>query len=362
MDERVRMGSCGTNGSGSSGIDCTQYCDGYIPGTGKLNEIQCDLVAGAPIHQLTEFCEEAGIDKNIFPITLVQAVFDGRNGMRLDRILAMCNNIYLQWKGTFEDTVNSVQGIYRRKGLIVNYRDETGAVSTIQYNSTDVSDVAWTNPDNWRGWSFDTLKDDLLEMLAYILSHLDEFPEVKEYLENLLKTYVDDVFDNINNYGDLVTLIKNRIAELLPDLVTYVFEHIEEYPNFLNILQRLVKNYVDTALAAFKTALANVQHEGEVIRFNATSVNALPNKYYLNTNTIASITITLNGTATTTLTDINGTSYEKINHYVVDVKLSAVNITLPTGVAWANESEPEVVGHYQISIVNNVASFMYIPS
>lgn len=219
MEERIRTGSCGTNGSGSSNIDCSQYCDGYVPGTGKLNEIQCDLVAGAPIHQLTKFCEEQGIDKNIFPITLIQAVFDGRNGMRLDRVLAMCNNIYLQWKGTFEDTVNFVQGIYRRKGLIVNYRDESGAVSTIRYNSTDISDDAWKNPNNWIGWSFDTCKDDLKELLDYIFNHLDSYPDIINQITKLLLD--SDALRNILN-----ELLLDNIDQII---ATALAKYVEEY-------------------------------------------------------------------------------------------------------------------------------------
>lgn len=257
MSERIRTGSCGTNGSGSSSIDCTQYCDGYVPGTSKLNEIQCDLVSGAPIHQLTKFCEEQGIDKNIFPITLIQAVFDGRNGMRLDRVLAMCNNIYLQWKGTFGDTVNFVQGIYRRKGLIVNYRDELGAVSTIRYNSTDVSDEAWRNPDNWIGWSFDTCKDDLKEILDYIFNHLDNYPDIIRYLSEailnsqILRDVLNElVLDNIdeiiqialNNYFNTdkgKEVLKEAIRDLLDDLLPEYFEDIQQS---LNDIERVWAN------------------------------------------------------------------------------------------------------------------------
>lgn len=45
---------------------------------------------------------------NIYPLTVIQAIFDGKTGTRLDRILASCNSVYLTWEGTFADTVNKL--------------------------------------------------------------------------------------------------------------------------------------------------------------------------------------------------------------------------------------------------------------
>ena len=56
-----------------------------------------------------------------------------------------------------------------RKGYIITYRDVTNINWTQRYNSDDISDAAWTNPDNWEGWSFDTVIKDLAKALEEII-------------------------------------------------------------------------------------------------------------------------------------------------------------------------------------------------
>lgn len=72
-----------------------------------------------PIHILDKYCEENDTRYNIYPLTVIQAVFDGLTGTRLDRILAACNSVYLTWEGTFADTVNKLDKIYRRKDILL---------------------------------------------------------------------------------------------------------------------------------------------------------------------------------------------------------------------------------------------------
>jgi hypothetical protein len=94
-------------------------CQSFNP-----SKVQCDKEGNMPIHILDKYCEETDTRYNIYPLTVIQAIFDGVTGTRLDRILAACNSIYLTWEGTFADTVNKLDKIYRRKGYIITYRDE----------------------------------------------------------------------------------------------------------------------------------------------------------------------------------------------------------------------------------------------
>ena len=92
-------------------------CQSFDP-----SKVQCDKEGNMPIHILDKYCEENDTRYNIYPLTVIQAVFDGLTGTRLDRILAACNSVYLTWEGTFANTVNKLDKIYRRKGYIITYR------------------------------------------------------------------------------------------------------------------------------------------------------------------------------------------------------------------------------------------------
>ena len=76
-------------------------CQSFDP-----SKVQCDKEGNMPIHILDKYCEETDTRYNIYPLTVIQAIFDGVTGTRLDRILAACNSIYLTWEGTFANTVN----------------------------------------------------------------------------------------------------------------------------------------------------------------------------------------------------------------------------------------------------------------
>lgn len=89
-------------------------CQSFDP-----SKVQCDKEGNMPIHILDKYCEENDTRYNIYPLTVIQAVFDGLTGTRLDRILAACNSVYLTWEGTFADTVNKLDKIYRRKDILL---------------------------------------------------------------------------------------------------------------------------------------------------------------------------------------------------------------------------------------------------
>lgn len=216
-------------------------CQSFDP-----SKVQCDKEGNMPIHILDKYCEETDTRYNIYPLTVIQAIFDGVTGTRLDRILAACNSIYLTWEGTFADTVNKLDKIYRRKGYIITYRDETNVNWTQRYNSDDISDEAWTNPDNWEGWSFDTVIKDLSEALEEIFTNIGDYKDFLDVITSFINEFVINVFNNINNYPKLVEIIKNSTVESLPIIVKDIFNNINDYPELKEIFNQYIKQWTES--------------------------------------------------------------------------------------------------------------------
>ncbi len=216
-------------------------CQSFDP-----SKVQCDKEGNMPIHILDKYCEENDTRYEIYPLTIIQAIFDGITGTRLDRILASCNSVYLTWEGTFADTVSKLDKIYRRKGYIITYRDETNVNWTQRYNSDDISDEAWNDLNNWEGWSFDTVIKDLADALEEIFINIGEYKEFLDILTGFVNEFVINVFNNINNYPELVTLIKNSTVESLPIIIKEIFNNINDYPEIKNIFNKYVKQWTET--------------------------------------------------------------------------------------------------------------------
>lgn len=216
-------------------------CQSFDP-----SKVQCDKEGNMPIHILDKYCEENDTRYNIYPLTVIQAIFDGLTGTRLDRILAACNSVYLTWEGTFTDTVNKLDKIYRRKGYIITYRDATNINWTQRYNSDDISDAAWTNPDNWEGWSFDTVIKDLAEALEKIFTNIGDYKDFFDIITSFINDFVINVFNNINNYPKLVEIIKNSTVESLPIIIRDIFNNINEYPELKEIFNQYIKQWTES--------------------------------------------------------------------------------------------------------------------
>lgn len=112
----------------------------------------------------------------------------------------------------------------------------------------------------------------------------------------------------------------------------------------------------------------NIAGQLPVEEFTKTQITIEPNKYYLCTGKLNSLTILRTGdwfVKRSYKIFKNGTSKTitktYVNHYWIDVCLTATdNITLPTGVNWHDDIEPDTPGHYQISIVNKIASWVFV--
>ena len=211
-------------------------CQSFDP-----SKVQCDKEGNMPIHILDKYCEENDTRYNIYPLTVIQAVFDGLTGTRLDRILAACNSVYLTWEGTFANTVNKLNKIYRRKGYIITYRDATNINWTQRYNSDDISDVAWTNPANWEGWSFDTVIKDLTEALEEIFTNIGDYKDFLDIITSFINDFVINVFNNINNYPELIGIL----SDLVCNCVKNIFANINNYPGLVTCINNAVNSRVD---------------------------------------------------------------------------------------------------------------------
>ena len=237
-------------------------CQSFDP-----SKVQCDKEGNMPIHILDKYCEENDTRYNIYPLTVIQAIFDGKTGTRLDRILAACNSVYLTWEGTFADTVNKLDKIYRRKGYIITYRDATNINWTQRYNSDNISDAAWTNPDNWEGWSFDTVIKDLAEALEKIFTNIGDYKDFLDIITSFINDFVINVFNNINNYPKLVEIIKNSTVESLPIIIRDIFNNINEYPELKEIFNQYIKQWT-------KSIFNNISSYPALNQFITNAINA----------------------------------------------------------------------------------------
>lgn len=91
-----------------------------------------------------------GIYDNMYPITTLSAIKDLSSGKTLDVILEGYNHIYLPFKNNSKTlTRQQIPNNIRRRGLWITYISCKGNVVTEYYNSTDYSNKAWGDSDNW---------------------------------------------------------------------------------------------------------------------------------------------------------------------------------------------------------------------
>lgn len=100
--------------------------------------------------QLTKKNCTTGEYSNIYPVTTLSAVKDLDTGETLDNIVSNINHIYLPFKENSKMlTRQQVPMKYRKQGLWITYISCQGNTVTEWYNSTDFSDKAWGDCDNW---------------------------------------------------------------------------------------------------------------------------------------------------------------------------------------------------------------------
>lgn len=122
-------------------------------------------------------------EKNVYPVSIIQAIFDGLTGTRLDHILSFGNCIYLLFQGTREATRLMVNSQMRRKGLIIVFKDVDNTIYTQRYINDNFDDTSWQDDNNWNNC-----------FVSY-----DEEETIK-YLKNYIDTYIQENINTSNAY------------------------------------------------------------------------------------------------------------------------------------------------------------------
>lgn len=193
------------------------------------------------IQQLRKYCKENKKWNEIFPVTFIQAIYNAANGNRLDTLLAMYNSIFVEYKGSFATTVAAIDNIVRKKGLIITYFDENNLSWTRRYKLHDVSDINFQNEDNWEGYNFNILIDEIYKDIEYIFSNIDKFPDLKNVLIQQITEVTENIFNNIEDYANLYNIFKTLIKENINN----VFNNINDYSEFKNLINTNINNRVD---------------------------------------------------------------------------------------------------------------------
>lgn len=193
------------------------------------------------IQQLRKYCKDNKKWNEIFPVTFIQAIYNAANGNRLDTLLAMYNSIFVEYKGSFATTVAAIDNIVRKKGLIITYFDENNLSWTRRYKLHDTSDINFQNEDNWEGYNFDILVDELYEAIKYLFINIDKFPDLKNILIQQITEVIENIFNNIEDYTNLYNIFK----ELIKENINNVFNNINDYTNLKNLINTNIYNRVD---------------------------------------------------------------------------------------------------------------------
>lgn len=193
------------------------------------------------IQQLRKYCKENKRWNEIFPVTFIQAIYNAANGNRLDTLLAMYNSIFVEYKGSFATTVAAIDNIVRKKGLIITYFDENNLSWTRRYTLHDVSDINFQNEDNWEGYNFNILIDEIYKSIEYIFNNINKFPDLKNVLIQQITEVTENIFNNIEDYANLYNIFKILIKENINN----VFNNINDYSEFKNLINTNINNRVD---------------------------------------------------------------------------------------------------------------------
>ena len=193
------------------------------------------------IQQLRKYCKDNKKWNEIFPVTFIQAIYNAANGNRLDTLLAMYNSIFVEYKGSFATTVAAIDNIVRKKGLIITYFDENNLSWTRRYKLHDTSDINFQNEDNWEGYNFDILVDEIYKSIEYIFTNIDKFPDLKNVLIQQITEVTENIFNNIEDYTNLYNIFK----ELIKENINNVFNNINDYTNLKNLINTSIYNRVD---------------------------------------------------------------------------------------------------------------------
>lgn len=227
------------------------------------------------IQQLRKYCKDNKKWNEIFPVTFIQAIYNAANGNRLDTLLAMYNSIFVEYKGSFATTVAAIDNIVRKKGLIITYFDENNLSWTRRYKLHDTSDINFQNEDNWEGYNFDILADEIYKAVKYIFTNIDKFPDLKNVLIQQTTEVTKNIFNNIEHYTNLYNIFK----ELIKENINNVFNNINDYPELkqliINSLQAKQLFTIEFSVNGDTLDIINKDELNSYIKNNNVNNNAL---------------------------------------------------------------------------------------
>ena len=227
------------------------------------------------IQQLRKYCKDNKKWNEIFPVTFIQAIYNAANGNRLDTLLAMYNSIFVEYKGSFATTVAAIDNIVRKKGLIITYFDENNLSWTRRYKLHDTSDINFQNEDNWEGYNFDILADEIYKAIKYIFTNINKFPDLKNVLIQQITEVTENIFNNIEHYTNLYNIFK----ELIKENINNVFNNINDYPELkqliINSLQAKQLFTIEFSVNGDTLDIINKNELNSYIKNNNVNNNAL---------------------------------------------------------------------------------------
>lgn len=153
--------------------------------------------------------------KDVFPVSLIQAVFDATNGERLDSILSRFNFIDMEYKGSIIETRNSVPILYRRPGLIISYCDYENYTHIEQYVKNEINDTVWIQNENWKPPFSDSnfAANITEEQLQDITNKVADSAIIEEKINNGVKEYVSPLLEDKVNKEDGKGLSSNDFTD-----------------------------------------------------------------------------------------------------------------------------------------------------
>lgn len=308
----------------------------------------CEQYDATTIQQLYKIItdnESGGYkNKNVFPVSLIQSIFDGITGIRLDQILSLFNCIYIPFKGTKEDTRLSVNADIRRKGLIITFRDLDNITYTQRYTyDNSIADDYWKDDKNW-------------EECFTSINNSDFINIIKEYITDYINENLIKVIDNLNS-DDTTSALSAKQGKVLKNLIDNLqsikFSVVNELPEqgdsniiYLVSVSDTVNNKYEEyiwiennneyeKLGAIETTI-DLSNYITTDELNSTLINYITSETLNNTLktyvTLQTVTDTLNNYITNdNLTSIlaNYVNTKKLNDAIVtkqDILVSGVNI------------------------------------
>lgn len=182
-------------------------------------------------------------DKNVFPVALVQGVYDAISGMRLDDILTHYNYINLEFKGSQSSTRLAIPIAHRRTYLIISYTDYDNANHIEQYIGNNINDVDWQKDSNWKtpfteGNFIVNVADNVVEEITN--NYLDNYFEEHPLDTNVQNTVIQEVANWFNS-TEGETFINNAVTNATNNYVQqYINDNLSDEQ-----LAEIITNYLD---------------------------------------------------------------------------------------------------------------------